>query len=89
MVSTDRGHFSDFEAECRGLDEHLGVEDKVIAVLEKRNRFQESPRVGAIASVVLGQAESEHAVLRRGQESVPEPLPPRHAGLGRIQSKPT
>ena len=88
MVAPDRRHLSDLETERRRLDQDLGVKDEVIAVLQKRNGFEKSPRIGAITGVVLRQMEAKDLVLRRGQKAVSEPLPPWHAGFGRIQSQP-
>src|SRR5713226_5570827 len=75
VVLPDRRHLSNLEAECRGLDQNLRVEDEVIAIFEERNRLEETTRVGAIPGVEFGKVQAEDAILRRGQETVAEPLP--------------
>src|SRR5260370_42034331 len=70
VVLPDRRHLSDLEAESRSLDQHLCVEDEIVAVLEERNRFEEPTRIGAIAGVVLGEVETKDAILSRSQEPV-------------------
>src|SRR5213593_3672057 len=43
VVAADRRDLTDLEPESRSLDEHLRVENEVVAVLEKRDRLQEAP----------------------------------------------
>src|SRR5260370_19817704 len=87
VIFPNRRHLSDLEAESCGLDQYLSVEDKIVAVLEERNRLQEPTRVRAIPGVVLREVQAEDAILRRGQEPVAEPLPPGHARLCRVQTE--
>src|SRR5713101_8871361 len=89
VVFPNRRHLSDLEAKGRSLDQHLCVEDKIVAVLEERNRLEETTRVGAIAGVVLGEVQTQDAVFRRGQEPVAQPLPPGHASLRRVEPQPS
>src|SRR5216684_4642329 len=88
VILPNRWHLSDLEAESCGLDQYLSVEDKIVAVLEERNRLEEPTRVRAIPGVVFGEVQAEDAILRRSQEAVAEPLPPRHARLRGVQPKP-
>src|SRR6202521_1194572 len=80
VILADRGDLADLEPEGGRLDEDLRVEDEVVAVLEKWNRFKKAARVGAVAGVELRQAQAEHAILGRGQKAIPDALPPGHAG---------
>src|SRR6267143_1980658 len=86
VVFADRRNLADPETKGRGLDQHLRVEDEVVAVLEKRDRFEKTTRVGAIAGVILGQVQTEHAIFGPGQEAIADALPPGHAGLRRIET---
>src|SRR5258708_5941940 len=88
MIFADRRNLADSETKGCGLDQHLRVEDEVVAVLEKRNRLEKTTRVSAIPGVKLGQVQAEHAVLGPGQEAIADALPPRHAGLRRVEAKP-
>ena len=63
MVLPDRGNLADPEAKGRGLDQDLGVEDEVIAVLEKRDRLEEASLIGAIAGMELLKVQPQNAVL--------------------------
>src|SRR4051794_12465874 len=88
VVAPDGRHLADLESESRSLDQDLRVEDEVVAILEEWDRFEKASRVRPVAGVVFGQLESEYPVLGSRQEPVAEALPPRHAGLRRIQTEP-
>src|ERR1700687_250259 len=88
VVLADRGDLADLETECRGLNQHLRVEDEVVAVLKKWNRLKKSPRICAITGVVLGYVQPEHAVLGSGMVALAVALTPRHAGLRRVYAQP-
>src|ERR1700730_18113163 len=88
VVLADRGDLADLETKCRGLNQHLRVEDEVVAVLKKWNRLEKSARICAITSVVLGYMQPEHAVLGCRKEAIADALPPRHAGLRRVYAQP-
>src|SRR5216684_809045 len=80
VVLPDGRDLADPEAKGRRLDQHLRVEYEVVAVLEKGNRFEKLPRVGAISGVVFREVKSEHAILGGSQKAIAQSLPPWHAG---------
>src|SRR5262245_26181584 len=63
-------HLADAEAEPERLGEHLIVEHEVIRVGLERKRFEDAPRVGAIARVELGELRAEQHVAGQGQAAV-------------------
>src|ERR1700675_1085968 len=70
VILADRRHLTDLEPKGGSLDQHLRIEDEVVAVFQEWNRFEEPPRVRAIAGVELREVQTEHAVLGCGQEAV-------------------
>src|ERR1700682_6541324 len=76
VVLADRRHLADLESKRGGLDEHLRVEDEIVAVLEKWDCLEEASRICAVAGVVLGQVQPKHSVLGGGQEAIADPFPP-------------
>src|ERR1700687_1175927 len=88
VIFADRRNLSNSKTEGRGLDQHLRVEDEVVAVLEKRNRLKETTRVGAVTGVILGQVQAEHTIFGTCQEAIADALPPRHAGLRGVETQP-
>src|SRR6202165_6158211 len=88
VILADRGDLADLKPESAALDERLRLEDEVVAVLEKWNRFKKAARVGAVAGVELRQVQAEHAILGRGQKAIPDALPPGTAGLGGVHAEP-
>src|SRR3982075_1903154 len=88
VVLPNRRYFSDLETKRGGLDQHLRIEDEVVAVFEERNRLEEATRIGAVTRVVLGKMQAKDAILRRGQEPVAQSLPPWHARLRGIEAQP-
>ena len=61
------GDLADPEAEHHGLRDHLVVEDKIVGVLEQRQRQQQLPRERSEAGVVLQQLHDQKQVLEGRQ----------------------
>ena len=63
MVAADRGHLADLETKRRRLDQHLRVENEIVAVLEKGDCLEKTPRIRAVAGVVFGETQPEHLIF--------------------------
>jgi len=78
VAGRDR-HLDHEQLEVDRLEDHLGVEHEVVRVAQERHRLQEAPAVGAVAGVALGEPLPHRQVLGRGEETVGDALPQRHA----------
>ncbi len=81
------GDFAKQKIFLKNLRENLIIEDEILGVVRKRNRFEYFPRVRPIAGVVLGKLRTEEKVLCKREEAVAHVFPERHPAAQRMPPK--